>query len=86
MSFMDGRKFDLTTEMEFEMLQFPLCEHDDLLDAMTFVNRINTVVPEELKIVQDSQEMTFGEYVGIRENRLAARRADPWGLLRAGRG
>ena len=86
MSFMDGRKFDLTTEMEFEMLQFPLCEHDDLLDAMTFINKINTVVPEELKIVQDSQEMTFGEYTIIRENRLAARRADPWGLLRAGRG
>ena len=81
MSFLDGRKFDLTTEMEFEMLQFPLCEHDDLLDAMTFVSRINTVVPEETKIIEGVEGMTFGEYTSIRDDRLAASRRNPWGAL-----
>lgn len=82
MSFMDGRRFDLTTEMEYELLQFPLCEHDDLLDAMTFVNRINVVVPEAvIKIGPDSSGMTFGEYAKIRDDRLAASRNNPWGAL-----
>lgn len=85
MSFIDGRKFDLTTEMEYEFLQFPLCEHDDLLDAMTFINKIITVAPEEIKIIPDSTEMTFGEYSKIRDERLAQMRRDPWAGLIAGR-
>ncbi|MDI6732336.1 MAG: hypothetical protein QME16_00185 [Planctomycetota bacterium] len=85
MSFTDSRKYDLTTEMEFEMLQFPLCEHDDLLDTMTFINRISTVAPDEVKIVESRDEMTFGEYSKLRDERLAASRANPWAVF-AGRG
>ena len=86
MSFLDGRKFDLTTEMEFEMMQFPLCEHDDLLDTMTFLNRIVTVSPPELKTIPDSTEMTFGEYTKIRDERLAQSRRNPWAGLAVGVG
>ena len=84
MSFIDSKRYDLTTEMEYEFMQFPLCEHDDLLDTMTFINRINTVNPEGIKTVADRTEMTFGEYHKIREDRLAENRLNPWAEL-AGR-
>jgi len=84
MSFMDGRKYDLTTEMDFEMLQFPLCEHDDLLDTMTFMNRIITVNPEEIKTTPERTEMTFGEYASIRDNRIREFNRNPWNRLQIG--
>lgn len=85
MSVIEGRKYDLTTEMELEMMHFPNCEHDDLLDAMTFINRVVTVEPKgELKVVE-STEMTFGEYARIRDERLAFNRNHPWEKLAIGR-
>jgi hypothetical protein len=84
MSFMDGRKFDLTTEMEYEFKQFPLCEHDDLLDTMTFLNRITTVNPEEIKTLPEREEMTFGEYAAIKDNRLSEFNRNPWNRLAIG--
>jgi hypothetical protein len=83
MSFVDGRKFDLTTEMEFEMTQFPLCEHDDLLDTMAFINRVSVVNPQEIKTVEDRHEMTFGEYAKIKDERLSMCNRNPWAKLTA---
>ncbi len=84
MSFMDGRKFDLTTEMDLEMFHFPFGEHDDLLDTMTFINKITTVNPEEIKTTPDSREMTFGEYAAIRDDRLREFNRNPWNRLQIG--
>jgi hypothetical protein len=86
MSFVDGRKFDLTTEMDLEMFHFPFGEHDDLLDTMTFLNRIVTVTPEETKETPDSEGMTFGEYAAIRDDRLNTMNKNPWDKLQVGAG
>jgi hypothetical protein len=80
----EGRSYDLTSDMEYEMLQFPLCDHDDLLDTMTFINRINIVLPDEIKTVQESSEMTFGEYTKIRDDRLKEFHRSPWNRLQVG--
>lgn len=80
----EGRAYDLTADMEYEMLQFPLCEHDDLLDTMTFINRINTVKPKEIKTTPDIEGMTFGEYTSIRDNRIKEFNRNPWNRLKTG--
>ena len=77
-SLFDGKNYDLTVDMDFEMMQFPLCEHDDLLDTMTFLSKLNIIKPSEIKIVEDSKEMTFGEYSKIRDDRLKEFNRDPW--------
>lgn len=81
----EGRSYCLTECMEQEMLQFPMCEHDDLLDAMTFINRIVTIKPQEPLKVIESTEMTFGEYAKIRDDRLNWNRKHPWENLSVGR-
>lgn len=83
-SLFDGKVYDLTEDMEYEFMQFPLAEHDDLLDTMTFLNRINTVNPEEIKSIPDSAEMTFGEYCKIKDDRLANLNRNPWARLAIG--
>lgn len=80
----EGRHYDLTEDMELEMLHFPLSEHDDLLDTMTFINRIITVNPEEVKTTPERTEMTFGEYVALRDNRLREFNRNPWNRLQVG--
>jgi len=57
----NGRKYCLTEELELELLQFPLCIHDDLFDAQTFLNRLSTIIPPEEK-KPEIKGMTFGEY------------------------
>jgi hypothetical protein len=80
----DGRAYDLTEKMEFEMLQFPLCEHDDILDTQTFFNRMNTVHPQEIKDTPDRTEMNFGEYAALRDDRLKEFNRNPWNRLQVG--
>jgi len=76
-SFFDGKNYDLTEEIEREFLDFPLGEHDDLLDAMTFINRITTIKP--IKDTQkDYQGMTFGEYAKLKEDRIFEENKDPF--------
>jgi len=79
-SIYDGRRYDLTEDMERELLHFPLAEHDDLLDAMTFLSRLSIVKPQENKIIENT-EMTFGEYGKIRDERLAMNRQNPWNFV-----
>jgi hypothetical protein len=76
-SLFDGHNYDLTEEMEHELLQFPLAEHDDLLDAMTFINRISVIKPEKIK-KSDDVGMTMGEYASLKEDRLAREVLDPY--------
>jgi hypothetical protein len=83
-SLFTGRNYDLTEDMEFEMTQFPICEHDDLLDAMTFLSKLSVTRPEKMKTVEDSKDMTFGEYAKIRDDRLTQLRNNRWGQM-AGR-
>lgn len=80
----EGKSYDLTEDMELEMLRFPLSEHDDLLDTMTFINRIITVNPEEIKEIPAREEMTFGEYAAIRDNRIKNFNRNPWNRLTVG--
>lgn len=61
-SVFDGRNYDLTDAMEYELLNFPLAEHDDLLDAMTFLNRMEVSRPQFKEEEYKPEEMTFGEF------------------------
>lgn len=83
-SIFDGRNYDLTEDMEYEFLQFPLCEHDDLLDTMTFLSRLSLVIPEKPQVLPNSQEMTFGEYAALKDNRLKEFNRNPWNRLTIG--
>jgi len=73
----DGKMYDLTEKLEYEFLQFPLCEHDDLMDTQTFFNKISVIKPRKIKTIQ-SAEMTFGEYAKIKENRVSEFKSNPW--------
>jgi len=57
-----GKNYDLTEDMELEMSNFPLAQHDDLLDTMTFLNRLNIQKPVQHDVVEDSKDMTFADY------------------------
>lgn len=81
MSKFNGRNYDLTVDMEYEMLHFPLAEHDDLMDAQTFLNRLEIVAPDLVEEDNEPQPMTFGDYhkmMGNKENQ------DPWDELHIG--
>lgn len=83
LSLFDGRNYDLTEEIEDEFLNFPMSEHDDLMDTQTFFNRISTIKPIEMKH-EDRDGMTFGEYAKLREDREAEEALDPWGKFKIG--
>ena len=69
----------MTEEMEYELLQFPLAEHDDLLDTDTFFNRLLSVItPEKVKQEEEPQGMTFGDYHRLKEDRIAEENSDPF--------
>ncbi|KKM84872.1 hypothetical protein LCGC14_1294870, partial [marine sediment metagenome] len=72
----DGRNYDMTEAMEKELEDFPMAEHDDLLDTMTFINRIFVIKPEKVKQPDEEQGMTFGEYAKLKEDRVALERAE----------
>lgn len=77
----DGKSYDLTEEMEYELLQFPLAGHDDCLDAMTFMSKMSLIEPTKVKEtkVNDSPYPTYGEYIKIKEDRQAVfAKQDPW--------
>ena len=57
-----GKNYDLTEDMELEMMNFPLAQHDDLLDAMTFLHRLKIQKPVQHEVVEDRKEMTFADY------------------------
>jgi len=81
-SLFDGKMHDMAEELEYEFLQFPLCEHDDLLDVQTFLDRMPLVKQKEsVKTVEDRSGMTFGEYIKIKENRIAKLREGSWEKL-----
>ena len=73
----NNKMYDLTENMEHEFIQFPIGEHDDLLDVMTFLNKISIIKPPR-NVVQESGGMTFGEYAKQKEERVAKLNADPW--------
>ncbi len=83
-SIFDGKSYDLTEELEYELLQFPLAEHDDLMDTQTFFNRISTIKPEQVKQDNESQGMTFGDYAKLKEDRIAEENKDPYARFTIG--
>jgi phage terminase large subunit-like protein len=72
----DGRSYDLTQELEKEMMEFPLSEHDDLFDAQTFLNKISVNIPKEEEINED-KPMTFGDLHRLMDEKRNMRK-DPW--------
>lgn len=77
-----GKNYDLTEVMEYEILKFPLGEHDDSIDAQTFIDRIDTV---ENKLrdtgIVEVKGLTFGEVTGDMDIRRNKGRGDPWKRL-----
>lgn len=73
-----GRNFDLTEVLEQEFIQFPLSEHDDLLDSETFLSQLVVVKPLDVESNKEFQGLTFGDYIKNHENRLAETRKNPW--------
>ena len=41
----EGKNLDMIEELEYEFFQFPLGIHDDILDAMTFLHKLNVNLP-----------------------------------------
>lgn len=66
----DGDTYDLTVEMEYELLQFPLSEHDDCLDGQTFLNRLDISKPVPKEPEEEDQGMTWREYHKICDEKL----------------
>lgn len=60
----DSKNYDMTEELEKELREFPLCEHDDLFDAQTFLNRMKFATPEKHEDNPVDDHMTFGDYAG----------------------
>jgi hypothetical protein len=83
MSQFDGRSYDLTEDLEDEFLHFPLAQHDDLLDAMTFMSKMNLISPEkvEIKEKRNSPYPSYGEYIKMKEDRIKFERSDPWAFV-----
>ncbi len=75
----DGKNYDLTEKMEYELIKFPLGEHDDLIDDQTFIDRIETV---EARLRGDEpvevKGLTFADVIGDMDNRMSMRRRSPW--------
>lgn len=80
----DGKNYDLTEELEYEFIQFPLSKHDDLMDVQTFLQQLVLIQPAKIKTVPESKGMTFGEYKDLRTERMEEIMEDPWRKLRAG--
>ena len=81
-SFYNGRNYDLTEEMEFEFIQFPLCEHDDLLDTMSFLNKLSIIIPQKIEEIED-KPMTFADYHNLIDERKASVNENIWNRLYA---
>jgi hypothetical protein len=84
-SVFDGKNYDLTEKMEYELEKFPLGEHDDLMDAQTFIDRISTI-ENFLKSIDTSpveppKGLTFGDITGDMEQRKNMQRRSPWERL-----
>lgn len=77
-----GRNFDLTEVLEKEFLQFPLSEHDDLLDSETFLSQLVVIKPFGPTEETEFKGLTFGEYIKNHDNRLAETRRNPWGQFK----
>lgn len=77
-----GRNFDLTEVLEKEFIQFPLSEHDDLLDSETFLSQLVVIKPSGTDENKEFQGLTFGEYIKNNDNRLAETRKNPWGQFK----
>ena len=71
-----GKSYDLTEEMEYELMQFPLSQHDDLLDSMTFLNRLNISKPIQRKMIEEYRGLTFADYHKMNDERR--RKKDIW--------
>ncbi len=62
----DGRNHDLTESLEKEFLEFPLSEHDDLLDVQSFLTQLTIIKPPPQN-AEIRKPMTFGDYHKIIE-------------------
>ena len=76
-SLFHGRNFDLMELLEEEFMQFPLAQHDDLMDCQTFLNQLSIVKPvRNEKVIKSG--LTLGEYVRIREEKNQYQKDHPW--------
>lgn len=76
----EGKNYDLTDKMEYEILKFPLGEHDDLIDSQTFIDRIDTI-EKKLRSTEpvEVKGLTFGDVIGDMDSRNKWR--NPWERL-----
>jgi len=64
-----GLSIDLTEKLEYEFLQFPLAEHDDLMDAQTFFSRLDVSRAEFQEEGYEPEGLTFGELKKIMDEK-----------------
>ena len=76
----EGKNVDMVDELEMEFLQFPNGKHDDMLDAKTFLTQMTVAKPVE-KPEPETEELTFGKYVSMREERLNRYKNNPYKRL-----
>ena len=77
----DGKTYDFTQLYKLEFLQFPFCEHDDIIDchSQMFEDKLHLGKKKEKE--EEPKGMTYGEYAKIKENRMAGERNNPWGVF-----
>lgn len=84
----DGKSYDLTEEMEYELLKFPLAEHDDIIDTQTFFKEMPEIIyPLESDYVskETSNTLTMGEISKIKDDRINGATKNPWSSFSATR-
>ena len=74
-----GKAYDLTEQLELELVDFPLSQHDDLFDAQTFLNRLDIQKPVLKEVLPEREGLTFGDYHKMCEN-SRKRRNNPWNV------
>ena len=80
----EHKTIDLIAELKLEFLQFPFGKHDDILDTQTFLAHLNVngPPPEEDKL---PDELTFGAYVKMTEEKKNFVRNNPYERMKVAR-
>ena len=77
----DGKTYDFTQLYKLEFLQFPFCEHDDIIDCHSQMFEERLYIGKKIEDDNKPKSMTYGQYAAIKDNRLAFERNNPWGVF-----
>lgn len=77
-SIFDGKTYDFTQLYRQEFLQFPFCEHDDIVDCHSQLFEDPIDLGKRLEKDSPQAGMTYGEYAKLKEDKVIYQRNNPW--------